>query len=588
MKKIFQYSILAAGMMLGMTSCEDMFGDFLDKEPSNELTEEQVYSSWTTATQSHYDTYNFLRHGAHRINRSWLDAASDLAATSFATGGVRTTFNIGNYYGAGGASELTDSWEHYYRGIRKCNQTITKLPTVPKSADLSETQYESQKTWFVAEARFLRAYFYWELFLRFGPVPVVTDVLEPNNQEQLLSYATRPTVKEFSDFIISELNYCTDHLLAKEEAIGEFVGHASRPMASALLSRVSLFLASPRYADASGMSWEKALEYNSQFMEKYSPLYSLMQMDAQSTTPEAALTTVWLNTDYGGNNTEVIFYRNDATVNWGAIRDDVNVGEGGDGGCCPSQNLIDMYDMIDGSAPFAQYDVTGAPVYNGVTPSVNAASGYSDAHMWEDRDARLNASVLHHNNVWGNGVIDVRLGMRDNPVGNANATPTGYYLRKYVPESILDNNHTGSSYRVWTIIRYAEMLLNRAEILNEINFAANKNEICALLDEVRFRAGIHNSVATRADLNDQTAMRNFIHKERTVEFAFEEHRWWDVRRWNCAKEALGRDIIGIDVAMDGTITRKVAQKRVFEDRMYLYPIPESEYWKTSLENNAGW
>ena len=83
-------------------------------------------------------------------------------------------------------------------------------------------------------------------------------------------------------------------------------------------------------------------------------------------------------------------------------------------------------------------------------------------------------------------------------------------------------------------------------------------------------------------------MRNFIHKERTVELAFEEHRPWDVRRWNCAKEALSRPIYGINVATDGTITRKVAQQRVFEDRMYLYPIPEGEVWKANITNNAGW
>ena len=83
-------------------------------------------------------------------------------------------------------------------------------------------------------------------------------------------------------------------------------------------------------------------------------------------------------------------------------------------------------------------------------------------------------------------------------------------------------------------------------------------------------------------------MRNFIRKERTVELAFEEHRAWDVRRWNVAEKALGRNIIGIDVAANGTITRKVAQERVFQKKMYLYPIPEGEYWKTGIENNPEW
>ena len=161
-------------------------------------------------------------------------------------------------------------------------------------------------------------------------------------------------------------------------------------------------------------------------------------------------------------------------------------------------------------------------------------------------------------------------------------------MRKYIPETILASNQGGTAHRLWTIIRYAEILMNYAEALNEMGFEANKGLICSLLDQVRHRAGITGNVADRADLNSQTAMRNFIHKERTIEFAFEEHRPWDVRRWNCAKEALSRPIYGINVASNGNITRKVAQQRVFEDRMYLYPIPEGEVWKTSIENNSGW
>ena len=245
-----------------------------------------------------------------------------------------------------------------------------------------------------------------------------------------------------------------------------------------------------------------------------------------------------------------------------------------------------MYDMIDGSSPFQQYDETGAPVYNGLQPAINMASGYSEASMWANRDGRLAASVLYHGVTWGNGVINVVKGQRDNPIGNANATPTGYYVRKYIPETILSNNHSGNSYRLWCFIRYAEILLNYAEAVNEVQGPCT--EVYNLLDQIRHRAGITGSVADRTDLNSKEKMHNFIHKERTVELAFEEHRAWDVRRWNVAEKALGRDIIGIEVSANGNITRKVAQNRVFSEKMYLYPIPEGEYWKTGIENNPGW
>ena len=120
------------------------------------------------------------------------------------------------------------------------------------------------------------------------------------------------------------------------------------------------------------------------------------------------------------------------------------------------------------------------------------------------------------------------------------------------------------------------------------NTHQNRTTINNLLDEVRHRGGITGNMSSRTDLDSQEKMRNFIHKERTVELAFEEHRWWDVRRWGVAREALSRDIIGMDIAHNGRYSRKVAQQRVFEDKMYLYPIPEGEVWKTNIENNPGW
>lgn len=583
MKKTLLYSLFALSVAsTTLTSCEEMFGDFLDKQPSGELTGEEVFSDWGLMEQFHFDTYNFLRHGALRINNSWLDAATDLGHTSYANGGVRTTFNIGNYYGSGGAAELTDTWEHYYRAIRKCNMILERIENVPKDTDLSEENYQRQKTQYISEARFFRAYFYWELFLRYGPIPLVTTVLDPDG-DLLSGYTKRPSLKEYVvDFVLKELRECESGLMTYNTD-NTYGGRIMQPVARALYSHIMLYMASPRYSKESGITWQQAADAAQSFIDDYGSNYALMTNDSD---PKAALTNAWLLTPYTENNTEMIFYRNDGTIGWGGISNDTPVGEGGNGGLCPSQNLVDMYDMIDGSSPFAEYDETGAPVYHGTTPDINEASGYSDARMWENRDKRLEATILYHGVTWGNGVINVVRGQRDNPIGNANATQTGYYVRKLIPETILSNEHGGNSRRLWTYIRYAEILLNRAEALNEAE--GPTEEVCGLLDRIRHRAGITGNVADRADLKTREAMRNFIHKERTIELAFEEHRFWDVRRWNVAEQALGRDIIGIDVAGDGTITRKVTQKRVFEEKMYLYPIPETEYWKTGIENNPGW
>ena len=590
MKKTIIYSLFAVCIAtFTLTSCEDAFGNFLDKQPSNELTEEEVFSDWNLMVEFHYDTYNFLRHGASRIKDSWLDSATDLAETSYSTGGVRTTFNIGNYYGSAGEAELTATWEHHYRAIRKCNMIITRIESVPKEPSLSDTKYKEDKL-HTSEARFLRAYFYWELFLRYGAIPIVTEVLDPNG-DLLSNYINRPTVKEYVvDFILKELKECEAGLLTYGEAWDSSqAGRIGQPMARALYSRIMLYMASPRFSAESGITWQQAADAAKSFIDDYGANFSLFtttDADGNALGVES-YTNALLRTAYSGNNKEVIFYRNDVVINWDAIKNDTPVGEGGNGGLCPSQNLVDMYDMADGSSPFAQYDLTGAPVYSNNTPAVNAASGYNDTKPWTNRDPRLAATILYNGVKWGNGNINVVSGQRDNPIGNTNATPTGYYVRKYIPETILSAEHSQSAYRLWTIMRYAEILLNYAEALNEAQGPGT--EVYNMLDKIRHRAGISGKIADRSDLtSSKDNMRNFIHKERTVELAFEEHRAWDVRRWNVAVEALSRPIYGVNVSADGTITRKVAQSRVFENKMYLYPIPEGEVWKTGIENNPGW
>jgi len=574
---------------ISLASCSD----FLDKQPSSDLTEDKTLADWNMFYYFHTDTYNFLRHGAACMNESWVDAATDLSETSFATGGARLSFNIGNYYSSAGYRELIDTWESRYRGIRKCNRVITQIDQVPFDITKSQEDNEKLRRQTVAEARTFRAYFYWEMFLRFGPLPIITDVLDPE-KDMITPYLNRPSVKEYVvDFIIPELEDAYPDLLPYDEAWdANRIGRLSQPMVLALLSRIKLYMASPRYAAQSGITWQDAANASKLFIDTFGDKFELFA-EANHSGMENYTNAV-LREPYAGQNHETIFFRNDQNIGWGQIAMDSPVGEGGRGGNCPSQNLVDMYDMVDGSAPFTSYDATGAPVYTNGRPTINAASGYQEGSsaMWANRDPRLAATVLYQGVEWGtmrpSPYIDVIAGHADNPAGNANSTPTGYYMRKYIPQTVLSSNHGGSARRLWTIIRYAEILMNYAEALNEINYASNKAEVCGLLDQVRHRAGITGDVADRADLTSQEAMRNFIHKERTVEFAFEEHRPWDVRRWGVAVEALSRPIYGVEVKADGSVTRKVAQERVFEERMYLYPIPETESWKTNIENNPGW
>jgi hypothetical protein len=404
------------------------------------------------------------------------------------------------------------------------------------------------------------------MFLRYGPVPLVTKVLDPDG-DLLSGYTERPAISTFINYILKELTECEDGLMDKPSADNK-IGRVCKPMASALRSRITLYMASPRY---NVCTWQEAADAALDFIDKYGSQYGLYYGD--NLTPEKRYADAVLLPVHSGNN-EVIFWRNDTRFGWDDVKYDTPVGEGGSGGICPSQNLVDMYDMANGQPPFTTYDETGNQVGN----TVNGTSGYNEILPYVGRDSRFYATILYNGAQWNNRTIDISRGGADNPQGNANATPTGYYLRKYMPESILANNHTGVAYRNWVFIRYAEILLNVAEALNE---AGSTDEAYPYVNQVRARAGLPGLTNLTKE-----AFRNRIRRERTVELAFEDARAWDVRRWNVAEKALGGTIYGMDVS--GAYTRKTVTTRVFTPKMYLYPIPETEVWKANIANNEEW
>lgn len=587
MKKYFLYTVFVT-VISGcfFASCEDAFGDFLDKQPSNELTEEETFSTWKNFEAFHYDIYDFLRDGLGRINSSWMDSATDLAQTSYSWGGTRTSFNIGNYYASSGAPEINDTWNYYYRAIRKCNMVLERVNDVPLGPDETSAQRKEKADRLVCEARMFRAYFYWELVLRYGAVPIIENSLDPDKPN--LDIKRPESVKTCFEFILKDLNESYAALLDDDAIADADLGRLTKGINLALQSRIKLYLASPRYQSLGLVSWQQAANAAELFITTYGDKGSNRYHLFTDVDPVKAYQVAINRRAFDGNR-ETIFCRNDGFLsNWWPS--EAPVGYGGSGGLCPSQNLVDMYDMANGTSPFAQYDETGAVVYANGIPTVNSASGYDELTPYLNRDPRLYATVLYNGAVWWHRAIDVTEGGTDKPIGNANATPTGYYNRKYMDDTStdpLDGNKV--MYRNWIFIRYAEILLNYAEAMNEVK--GPSPEVFGILQQLRDRVGMTAKLAGRSDLQNKDNLRKFIRKERTVELAFEDHRSWDVRRWNVAKEALSSPIYGVTVTKQGSTVnykRKLVQQRVFDDKMYLYPIPEKEIWKTGMQNNPGW
>lgn len=567
MKKLIYilFPILSSVLFYG---CEEMFGDFLEKAPSAEVDNPDVVFSNSLYTEYfHNNIYNYQVSGYNRYNDgSFLDAATDLGEMSYQYGVIDNGLNVGNYYGGESWMETVNPYNHYYGGIRVINIFLENIDSANITQDVVKTDPLLWKRQKIAEALYLRAMFYWELVIRYGGVPVVTKSFTLDENLKI----PRSSFNECVDFILNDLNIAIQEEIFPMSA-GLDYGRACKAAALALKSRILLFRASPLNNPENSINkWNEAMAAASVVLK--APKYKLMDDYQQVFLKE--------------NNTEIIYAKNEPKRNWWPAQSPV--GYGGEGGLCPTQELVDMYDMADGTQAILGYNPDGSPI-------INPASGYNDQNPYANREPRFYKSILFNGNLWWNRPIETFFNGFDKPAGNTKATETGYYIKKF-----MDGNNTDPydkknvvTPRNWVYIRLAEIYLNYAEARNEV-LSAPDDSVYLYVDMVRMRNGFGITANLPKDLTKEQ-MRERIRKERAVEFCFEEHRWWDLRRWKIAGEVLNKPIHGMEiirnVGADTTFTynRIKVEERIFTPNMYLYPIPEDEIYRNpELQNNPGW
>ena len=253
------------------------------------------------------------------------------------------------------------------------------------------------------------------------------------------------------------------------------------------------------------------------------------------------------------------------------------------GGNFPTQNLVDEFETING------YRITlGANGWQTNDPNFDITKPY------ENRDPRFARAILANGMAFKNSTIETFVGGQDYSEARSDLkSPTGYYLRRFIQEETsFDQEASSSKKHNWIIYRYAEAVMTYAEAMNEYlgNPTATDGslDISALdaLNQIRANAGMPDVQAT-AYKDFQDAVRH----EWRVEFAFEDHRFWDVRRWKIGQETQGQ-IYGVTIKKEGTdfvYSRKTVESRTWFDRMYLYPIPQTETFNNpNLLQNTGW
>ena len=571
--KIHSIALVLVASLFG--SCSD-----LDREYPTTLTEEAIATEYGNLQKQVIHLYTGMRDGHFLIDNAMMASLSDEA--EYTLQGNAQTFNSGswNQY-----VNPDDVWSHYYSYIRRVNTYLEssekfevnldayKLDPSENAQEIYKTRLADITNW-KKEARFLRAYYHFELIKRYGGIPIMTTALSLDTDFEKIQ---RNSLQECVDFVVNE---CTvlggEGPNGEEDALpivynNDNLGRVTRGAALALKSRLLLYAASDLWNTeswAQGYSHPELIVLNKKdrkerWAEAAAAAKAVIDLSAQ-----AGYELMSRYTDLGKvyQSPELILVRR--------INGNTNTFEklnfpagfpNGEGRVTPSQNLVDAYEMTDGS----KFDWNNPE---------HAANPYAN------RDPRLALTVYMNGASFQNTTIETFEGGAHKNIKNG--TLTGYYLRKFVDSNInLVTN--GTSNHPWVIFRISEIYLNYAEALNESD--PGNPDILIYGNKARERSDVKMTPITDAS---QDVLRERIRNERRVELAFEDHRLWDTRRWMTATTDLNSDLEGVEIQKnesDGTFTyRKISvEKRVFTPKMYFYPIPGSVILNEQVMA-AGW
>lgn len=539
-------------LLLLANSCE-----YLEYDETSFNRKEDVFTDFNRSKNFLTAIYNYLPTDFNSIDGAMRASASDEAEHVLDLSNIQR-FNQGRY---SALQPIDNVWGNMYSGIRAVNMFLEETEGQEFIEDQYNLDYDEiieQFKNYPYEARFLRAYFYFELLKRYKNIPLITKVLTP---EEAIN-AKQSSFDEVVSFIISECDAISLEL--PESYIGfsssSETGRVTKGAALALKARLLLYAASPLHNTNNNSSlWEAAAIAAKEVIDLN--VYSLENNYAN------------IVNNYTSN--ELILERREGNTN-GFERRNFPVGfEGGNTGTCPTQNLVDAYEMQS----------------NGL-PITDPASGYDPNNPYSGRDPRLQQTVITNGSTWkGQTVQSFIGGANGKPI--TNATKTGYYLKKYVIEAInLQPTNTTSREHTWVLFRYGEVLLNYAEAMNEAYGPENANSLgltaLEAVNLIRQRANMPNFPSGLS----QNQFRDKLRNERMVELAFEDHRFWDIRRWKIGQQTT--DIYQMEITPNNTgggfvFEKKLLEVRAFEDRMNLYPIPQAELFKNrNLTQNTGW
>ena len=551
--------------------------------PVQDVTLQYVFdprdSAGTSALKFLLNVYSVVPYGHNRISPDYLDAASDDAVSS-GTGTEVTTLSTAAYnaidlpaYENVWSNTNSTNTANFWNGIRYANEFIDNIGVVPVKGFVNGvgTRY----IW-KSEARFLRAYFYFELVKRFGGVPLIGNTVYNINDNLKVP---RNNFSDCITYIVNECNAIQDSLITAPLANPASDNYrATKGAALALKAKVLLYAASPVFNDPAGSITNPLVGYTNydatRWAQAAAAAQAVINLGAYSLDP------IYPNIFLTQNDPEIIFIRTNNSTGPSHGIENTNGPVGfpeaiSSGQTSPTQDLVNAY-----------------PMNNGL-PITNTASGYDPNNPYNNRDPRLAYNVLYNGAPWLGSSLQTFEGGVSKPNNGQQETVTGYYMNKF-----MGNDATGSTYsnhdEDWVVFRYAEVLLDYAEAENESNGPGTN--VYQQLEALRKRAGIapgSNGLYGLQQGMTQAQMRAAIQNERRIEMPFEEQRYFDIRRWKIADSVMNAPRMGVSITnSNGALTYNyipVLTTKFIAPKMYLYPIPYTEVLANpNLKQNPGW
>ena len=538
MKKSLKNILTISASILFFTACD------VERLPETNISDATFWRSETDIKTANNYLYTFLPD--FNTDDNWSDDAFGLASNNISDGSRLAP------------ATATADFNNQYLLIRAANNILEKGPKTGLAAATLDR--------YLAEAKFFRAWGYFNLFQRYGGVPLITKTLDDTSPELSAGSATRDAVL---DLIYADLDFAAAKLPSATALGTADYGRIAKTAALAFKARVALFEGTRakfhKYGDAKkhltlAYNAAKAVMDSKEHDLYAGPYFNLFQYEGEGRANKENV----LVKQYGVSLTDRVVSQNycRATLE--------------NGNKSPTKALVDSYLMVDG-LPMDKSPLYKAPVLS--------------TDVFVNRDTRLSDDVLKKGDSY----------IFTNPVFNVSSlvfAKTGFTFRKYW--NIVDWNNQ-ASFIDRDLIRYAEVLLIYAESRFELDEAITDADLNLTVNRLRKRGGVAALTNDFAKTNGLT-MRDEIRRERRVELAQEGFRYWDLLRWKTAEIELPKPVLGnyffkefgttvkVNVTKDNFIITQDASFRKFDpNRDYLWPLPINEIaLNPSMKQNPGW